>query len=72
MFACSLYINKIVTLKETYQRAKYFNQLLITKNPTVSIFEHCLINSVNHEDGNIDTKNRQQKLASTGCLWCIK
>ena len=27
-------------------------QLLITQNPTVSIFEHCLINSVNyHEDG---------------------
>ena len=47
-------------------------QLLITQNPTVSIFKHCLINNVNHEDRNIDIKNRQQKMASTGCLWCIK
>ena len=46
-------------------------QLLITQNPKVSIFEHCLINNVNHEDRNIDIKNRQQKLAS-GCLMCIK
>ena len=47
------------------------NQLMITTNPTVSIVEHCLFHSVNHEDGKIDTKNRQQKLAS-GCLMCIK
>ena len=39
---------------------------------TVYIVEHCLFNSVNHEDGKIDTKNRPQKLASTGCLMCIK
>ena len=24
--------------KETYQKAKYYNQLMITQNPTVSIF----------------------------------
>ena len=48
------------------KRTKKLNiyQLLITHNPKVSIFEHCLISRVNHEE--------QQKLASTGCLWCIK
>ena len=56
--------------KETYQKAKYL-PVADQQNPTVSIFEHCLINNVNHEDRNIDIKNRQQKLAS-GCLWCIK
>ena len=39
---------------------------------TVYIVEHCLFNSVNHEDGKIDTKNRPRKLAPTGCLMSIK
>ena len=45
------------------------HQLLM--NPTVFIFEYCLFNSVNHEDGNIDTEKRQHKLAPTGCLRCV-
>ena len=46
--------------KETYQKAK-----------NLLVGDHIEPNSVKHEDGKIDTKNRQQKLAS-GCSMCIK